>query len=143
MSITHVFDSSAFLAHILKEPGSSQVTSIWEDTANTVGVAAHCICELKTRIREILPDPKLQHRIFEQYRSLVTVIDVSEEVALEADELRTSSKKRLPLSDALVAATAKLNGAILVHRDEHLSQLDQGSVRQFVLPPKAKLSVQA
>ncbi|MBP7142520.1 MAG: PIN domain-containing protein [Opitutaceae bacterium] len=136
MSITHVLDSSAFLAHALGEPGSAQVTAIWEDSANTVGISALCIVEIKTRLREKISDPSRRTELYDLYRSLVTVLDITEEVAVEAEELRSAGKARLPLADALIAATARLHGAILVHRDEHLAAIPPSRVAQLVLPPR-------
>jgi len=136
MNVTHVFDSSAFLAHALGEPGSNVVTKLWEDSANTVGISALCIVEVKTRLREKVTDRAEQKRIYDLYRSLVTVLSVTEEVADEADALRARTKGRLPLADSLVAATAKVNRAILVHRDEHMASIDTSDVKQLVLPSR-------
>jgi len=138
MTITHVFDSSAFLAHALGEPGGDQVTALWADVKNTVGISALCIVEIKTRLRETISDVAEQRKIYSMYRSLVTVLSVTEEIAEEAEALRARTRGRVPLADALVAATAKIHGAILVHRDEHIFAIAHNDVAQLHLPPKRK-----
>lgn len=138
MTIAHVLDSAAFLAHALGEAGSAKVTAIWEDNANSVGLSALCIVEIKTCLRERIADPIQRKKLYDLYRSLVTVLDVTEKVAVEAEELQCTVKGRLPLADALIAATARLHGAVLVHRDEHLATIDTSRVAQLVLPPRGK-----
>jgi predicted nucleic acid-binding protein len=50
--------------------------------------------------------------------------------------LRSATRPRLPLVDALIAASAKEHSAILVHRDPHLATIPTSLVSQRVLPPK-------
>lgn len=138
MTITYVLDSSVFLAYALGEPGSAQVTAIWWDNANSVGLSALCIVEIKTCLRERIVDPTHRKKLYDLYCSLVTVLDATEAVSVKAEDLRSTVKGRLPLADALIAATARLLGAILVHRDEHLATIETSRVAQLVLPPRGK-----
>jgi predicted nucleic acid-binding protein len=41
--------------------------------------------------------------------------------------------RRLPLVDALIAATARSAGAILVHKDPHMAGIPAGVVKQLKL----------
>jgi predicted nucleic acid-binding protein len=51
-------------------------------------------------------------------------------------DLRAATRPRLPLVDALIAASAKQHGAVLVHRDPHMATIPTSLVSQQMLPPK-------
>ena len=50
--------------------------------------------------------------------------------------LRAATRPRLPLVDALIAASAKQHSAILVHRDPHMVTIPASLLNQVMLPPK-------
>ncbi len=68
------------------------------------------------------------------FGELTTCLPVDRAVAEMAWQLRALIPQRLPLVDALIAATARAAGAILVHKDPHMSRIPTTVVKQLVLP---------
>jgi predicted nucleic acid-binding protein len=58
------------------------------------------------------------------------VVAVDRAIALHAFTLGRKASKRLPLADALIAATAANREAVLVHRDPHFDTLPAEVLRQ-------------
>lgn len=128
--LTHVLDTSAWLAHLFKEPGASQITSLFKDSNNRVGVSVLSLVEVYTRLRAVGREKEFK-RMIEYYGYLFTsFLPVSESIALQATALRSLATSRLPTIDALIAATAAQHGAILVHRDPHFLSLATEEVNQ-------------
>ena len=65
---------------------------------------------------------------------LTTCLPVDRLTAEAAWQLRQATPDRLPLVDALIAATARVADAVLVHKDPHMSRIPAGLVRQVALP---------
>jgi len=65
-------------------------------------------------------------------------VPVTKEVVNAALDLRRQTGQRIPNADAIIAATAKLEGGTLVHRAPHLSAIPLKLVKQLVLQPKTK-----
>jgi predicted nucleic acid-binding protein len=61
------------------------------------------------------------------------VIPIDLEVCRLAIELRRSATDRLPTIDSLIAATAAVNDAVLVHRDPHFKAIPGGVLKQEFL----------
>ena len=61
---------------------------------------------------------------------------VSVEVVRRSLDLRGAATLRLPQIDALIAATAMLHDAVLVHRDPHFLSIPGYLLRQEALPEK-------
>lgn len=128
--LTHVLDTSAWLAHLFQEPGASQITSLFKDSNNRVGVSVLSLVEVYTRLRAVGREKEFK-RMIEYYGYLFTsFLPVSESIALQATALRSLATSRLPTIDALIAATAAQHGAILVHRDPHFLSLATEEVNQ-------------
>jgi predicted nucleic acid-binding protein len=135
--ITHVLDSSAVLAHYLQEPGATDVHAILSQQ-NSVGLCVVSLPEIKIRLRELVKDPAEVERVYTLYTTQLTnLLDVTKEVAQAATTLRETIRPRLPTVDALIAGCAKVNEAILVHRDPHMSAIPTSEVKQLLLPPKS------
>jgi len=135
--ITHLLDTSALLAHYLDEPGAARVEELWKDRANRVAVCVLTLPELKTRLDAVLTDQDEADRAFRLYTEQLTVpVAVTREVALAAIELRELASGRLPLIDPVIAACAKRESAVLVHRDPHMTAIPAEIVQQLVLPEK-------
>ena len=72
-----------------------------------------------------------------RYRALLTeVVDVTETVRGEAIRLRTSATAHVAAMDVLIAASASLGNATLVHRDPHFTAIPTSLLKQEVLPAK-------
>ena len=135
--ITHILDTSAILAHYLREPGAEEVHVILARGPEENGLSLIALVELRGRLNEVAADPLEAERAFRLYtETLTTVLPFSRETAVAAMNLRSSTQPRLPLVDALIAASAKQYSAILVHRDPHLAAIPTLVVRQRMLPSK-------
>jgi predicted nucleic acid-binding protein len=64
------------------------------------------------------------------------VVHVDEAIGSEAVRLRISATARASAMDTLIAATASLRGAMLVHRDPHFTAIPASMLKQEMLPRK-------
>lgn len=139
MTPPFLLDTSALLAHCLEEPGCDTVETILEQFPGRAGISVVTWLEFKLRLDEIHPDANARHEILACYAELLDdPHPVTKEVAGAAYDLRRQAVGRIPNADALIAATAVLEGATLVHRDPHLSDLPPERVKQIVLPAGTK-----
>jgi predicted nucleic acid-binding protein len=127
-------DTSALLAHYFDEPGAAKVELLWSDGSARLGVSAITVAELKGRLHQEIGDEaeamKAAHAYLDE---LTTVLPVDRATAELAWQLRLATPHRLPLVDALIAATARAADAVLVHKDSHMAQIPTGLVRQIPL----------
>ena len=129
--ITHVLDTSAWLAHLFQEPGYEQVSKLLLEPGNRVGVSVLSLIEVHGRMRHLNIERRFDD-VVAQYRDVFAqLIPVDEAITLRAVALRQSAPARVPAIDTLIAATAAQHGAALVHRDPHLAALPD--VAQVVL----------
>lgn len=135
--ITHVLDTSALLAHYLCEPGSEEVNAILSRGPEDAGVSLITLVELRGRLAELVADDAEADRVFKLYTERLTAtLPFTRATAETAMELRSATRPRLPLVDALIAASAKEHGATLVHRDPHMAGIPATLLNQRILPPK-------
>lgn len=133
--VTHVLDTSALLAHYFNEPGAGVVEGLWSDESSRIGISAVTITELKGRLQEEITDDAESEKAADAYLNELTIcLPVDRATAELAWQLRQAAPGRLPLVDAIIAATARAAGAVLVHKDPHMSQIPPGLVRQIALP---------
>jgi predicted nucleic acid-binding protein len=133
--ISHVLDTSALLAHYFNEPGAESLDALWADPSNRLAVSAVTIAELKGRLHNELADDAEALQAAEAYcNELTTCLPVDRATAEMAWQLRLTTPNRLPLVDALIAATARAAGAVLVHKDPHMAQIPSELVPQIALP---------
>ncbi len=131
MALTHLLDTSAWLAHVFDEPGAEQVTRLFEDPEIVVGVSVLSLLETHGRFRAKGRGAEYQVML-ETYRRLFDrILPVDEAIVLRAMSLRQTAPTRVPTIDTLIAATAAHHAAALVHRDPHLAALPD--VAQVVL----------
>ena len=132
--LTHVLDTSAWLAHTLNESGGDDITHLFEDPDTVVGVSVLSFLEVNAVFRAKGLEPE-SHEILESYRLLFNrILPIDEAVVLRAITLRESAAKRLPALDSLIAATAAHHDAILVHRDRHYLSIPDELLTQMSLP---------
>lgn len=137
MTGSHVLDTSALLAHFREEPGCDVVEQLLEGNAGDVYVSAITWLEFQLRLRELIPLERARNEVLAIYDELLEgALPVTREVAQVAFDLRLQATQRIPNGDALIAATAKLVDATLVHRDPHLGAIPVKLVPQIVLPTK-------
>jgi len=119
--ITLVLDTSAILAHYLNEPGADDVNAILTQGPEAAGIPLIALAELRGRLAEVSANPREAERVFKLYtETLTTVLPFTRETADAATDLRAAPRARLPVVDALIAASAKEHSAVLVHRDPHI-----------------------
>jgi predicted nucleic acid-binding protein len=135
--MTHLFDTSALLAHYLAESGADRVQALFDDETNSIGICVVSFLKFEVRLREMgLSESERQVEI-QRYKTLFDeVISVNEAVCSKAADLKFSATPRLPNIDALIAASAALHGASLVHRDPHFPGIPTASLAQEMLPRK-------
>ena len=135
--MTHLLDTSALLAHYLAEPGAERVQALFEDEAVVTGASILTLFEFELRLHQLRMDAATRARELTRCRALLNeVIDVTESVRGEAIRLRTSAASPVSAMDVLIAATASLQNATLVHRDPHFAAIAAAMLRQEVLPAK-------
>jgi predicted nucleic acid-binding protein len=137
--VSHVLDTSALLAHYFDEPGAGVLDSLWADESNRLAVSAVTVAELKGRLHyEIADDGEASSAADAYLNELTTCLPVDRATAEAAWQLRQAAPHRLPLVDALIAATARAVGAVLVHKDPHMSQIPSALVQQMALPESTR-----
>ena len=129
--ITHLLDTSAILAHYRKQSGWEEVNRLLADDSVVPGVCAVTITELGARLKELGVAKADRLQVIQDYLSIAdTVLPVTQATAFTALEVRAQSPLRLPTVDALIAAAAKLENAVLVHRDQHMATIPKAVVPQ-------------
>ncbi len=135
--MTHLLDTSALLAHYLAEPGAERVQALFEDDSVVAGVSILSLYEFELRLYHLGMDVATRAAELSRYRALLNeVVDVDEAVRSETVRLRTSATAHVAAMDVLIAATASLKNATLVHRDPHFAAIPGSLLRQEVLPGK-------
>ena len=82
------------------------------------------------RLHQLGADATTRATELNRYRALLNqVVDVTEEV-------RASATAHVAAMDVLIAASASLNNATLVHRDPHFAAIPTNLLNQEVLPAK-------
>jgi predicted nucleic acid-binding protein len=131
--VTHLLDSSAFFAFFFNEPGRERVESLFSDPAALVGLSVLTSVELWGRLKaegraEVFDQEWAEHlALFDR------VIPIDLEVCQLAIKLRGCATDRLPTIDSLIAATAAVNDAVLVHRDPHFGAIPEEMLKQEFL----------
>lgn len=131
--MTHLLDSSAWLAHLLGEPGVDQVNLLCNDPTVTLYVSVLSLPEVHGRLKalgqhEHWPDVWTAYALlFER------VLPVNQSIAEQAIRLRAATTERVPTIDALIAATAAVNRLTLVHRDPHFAAIPTSTLLQLPL----------
>ena len=135
--MTHLLDTSALLAHYLAENGAERVQALFEDAAVEAGASILSLYEFELRLHQLGADAATRVTELNRYRALLTeVVDVTEAVRGEAIRLRTGATAHVAAMDVLIAASASLGNATLVHRDPHFAALPANLLKQEVLPAK-------
>ena len=133
--LTHILDTSVWIALLLREPEGKLVKGILADPDHYVGISALTLVELHARLREIDRTEEYTDMV-DSYRPLFAeILPMDQHVALRANTLREVAQKRIPAIDSMIAATAAVHNAILVHRDPHFRSIPADHLQQLVLTP--------
>lgn len=128
-----LLDSSALLAFYFGEPGAERVGEILFDERVAVGLTVLSAAELWSRLRAEGAEAAFEPAWAKLTTIASEVIPVTLPIVLNANRLRAASRARLPLVDALIAATAAERDALLLHRDPHFTSIPAKLVRQELL----------
>jgi predicted nucleic acid-binding protein len=94
--------------------------------------------EFDLRLHQLGIDAVTRDSVASRYRELLfEVVNVDEDIRKEGVELKTSATARVSAVDTLIAATASVCGATLVHRDPHFTAIPANRLQQEMLPPKS------
>lgn len=134
--MSYLLDSSALLAFYFAEPGGERVLELLSDDSIEVGVSVLTMAEFWSRFRATGSDKEFE----EEWRAVSQLVSairpVSLEVVRQSLALRSAATGRLPHIDALIAATAAMLDAALVHRDPHFASIPAHLLKQETLPDK-------
>ncbi len=131
--MNHVFDTSALIVHTFAEPGASEVQSLIAEEQHTLFICSLSLFELAGVLKRNRASDRIS-TCWETYRQIAEIIPVTADLAQDAWRLRESVGRRLPMADAIIAASAQSRGATLVHRDRHLSTIPHSVIPQIRLP---------
>jgi predicted nucleic acid-binding protein len=134
--MTHLLDSSAWLAHLFGEPGVEQVNQLFADSKASIFVSALSLPEVYGRLSALGQSDRWE-QVWTTYATLFErVLAADQAVAEEAIQLRAATSQRLPAIDALIAATAAAHRLTLVHRDPHMAAISVAWLEHLRLPDK-------
>ena len=128
--MTHLLDSSAFLAFFFNEPGCARVRSLFSDRKIRIGLSTITPIEFWARLKAEQREKSFDQEWNDHLPLFDCLLPVDLAVSLKATELRGAAKGRIPTMDSLIAATAALSGAILVHRDPHFTSIPKRLLQQ-------------
>jgi predicted nucleic acid-binding protein len=135
--MTHLLDTSALLAHYLAEPGATRIQALFDDAAVIPGTSILVLFEFEMRLHQLGVDATTRRLEVDHYRVLLDeIVNVDEAVRAEGVRIRIGATARASAMDTLIAATASLRGATLVHRDPHFTAIPAAMLKQEMLPPK-------
>jgi predicted nucleic acid-binding protein len=127
----YLLDTSALLAHHRLEVGWEAVQAIFEADDAEIVVACVSLTEFGRRLRDLGATETIIQETLTNYQLLCAeVAPVDKAMALAALEISRCTPRRLPLTDALIAAVAQARGAVLVHRDEHMRAIPLDLLQQ-------------
>lgn len=122
--MNYLLDTSALLAHYRGESGASRVQEMFDDLEKRIFIASITITEFSRRMAELgASGHDIDAAIFGYGRMFAQVVSIDEAIALAAFQLGQRAASRIPLADALIAASAASQKAVLVHRDPHFQSL--------------------
>lgn len=107
-----------------KEPEVDQVLALFENPQSDLLLCAVSVAEFGRKLRELGQTQEEIERTIDLHLPLFTRVEKVDEVtALASLRLINSLAFRLPTIDSLIAATALVHGACLVHKDKHMAAI--------------------
>lgn len=131
--MTHLLDTSALLVFLLGEPGADHVQALFDDERNSIAASVLTKSELWARLKSLGSESKFGMIWAENRKMFEAILPVTEDVAEASNTLRERCANRIPMADALIAATAIVHGLTLVHRDAHMQGIPARLLRQIDL----------
>ena len=126
-----MLDTSALLVHFRQEPGWQEVQAWLEDDEAEVLLASPSLAEFGRRVRELGATEIEVQDFLDSYALVLNgVVTVDATISRDAFVVGCRTPERLPLVDALIAASARAAGCMLVHRDVHMCAIPDGLVHE-------------
>jgi predicted nucleic acid-binding protein len=101
------------------------------------GTSILALFKFDLRLHQLGIDAASRAAELNRYRALLgEVVNVDEAIRSEAVHLRISATARASAMDTLIAATASVRGAMLIHRDPHFTAFPVSMLKQEMLPAK-------
>jgi predicted nucleic acid-binding protein len=135
--VTHLLDSSALLALYYDEGGSQQVRQLFEEDDTPILLSVLSVSEFWSRLKSEGHESAFESEWKQQQQLFDHILNVDWSVTERAIAIRRATPARLPMVDALIAATASLHNAVLVHRDPHFRAIPPKLLRQLDIDPSA------
>lgn len=130
----HLLDTSALLAHFFGESGWETVESLLENRECRVDVCVVTMFEFNCVLRAKGVSPADIQDVSGAYSGMFSsALPVDVPAIQHAIRLRERLATRIPLADALVAGCALSRGAVLVHRDTHMTMIPEDLLKQVCL----------
>jgi predicted nucleic acid-binding protein len=124
-----LLDTSALLAHFRNEEGAGRVQAIIEDPGAEIYISSLSVAEFARRLVSLGAGIDDARSAALEYAAVAAkVLPVDTVVSIRAFEIGSACETRLPLVDALIAASASVAGAVLVHKDPHFDVVPGGFV---------------
>lgn len=132
----YLLDTSALLTHYRQEAGWQRVQALFEQEATQLYLSVLSLPEFGRRLYDLGASPQEVTETLSNYRLLFDeLLPIDELTALKALEIARAAADRLPLVDALIAATAAQAQAVLVHRDQHMNAIPRAILETLDLTP--------
>ena len=120
----YLLDTSALLVFYRKEPEVDRVPKLFEDPQSDLLLCAVSVAEFGQKLREMGQTQEEIERTIHLHLPLFTCVEkVDEAIALTSLRLIHSMAVRLPMIDSLIATTALVHKACLVHKDKHMAAI--------------------
>jgi predicted nucleic acid-binding protein len=122
--MTYLLDTSALLVLYHKEPEVDRVLALFDDPRHDMLLSTVSVAEFGRKLSELGKDQQGVEYTLDLFLQLFSrVVPVDEAVARASLRLVESVPLRLPMADSLIAASALVHGACLVHKDKHMAAI--------------------
>jgi len=131
--MTHLLDSSAFLAYFFNEPGKPRVEQLLTDETASLGLSVLTASEFWSRLKQEGREAVFDEEWADHLPLFDAILPVDWAVTQRAVAIRRATPSRLPTIDSLIAASAAVQSAVLVHRDPHFRAIPGELLQQEFL----------
>lgn len=122
--MTFLLDTSALLVLYRKEPEVDRVLALFDDPQHDILLSTVSVAEFGRKLRELGKKREEIEDTLDQFMQLFShVVPLDEALARASLRLVESVPLRLPMADSLIAASALVHGACLVHKDKHMAAI--------------------
>lgn len=119
-----LLDTSALLVIYRSEPGAERLLELFDQPQHVFLLSAISVAEFGRRLLDLgHPGGEVTATIDAFVQLFDAVVAADQAVARASVQLVKELPYRLPMADSLIAATARLRNACLVHRDKHLTHI--------------------